>query len=80
VYFVHYDILTETEEEGAHECGLEQARIMNETANRFLVDVPIAAEPGLSRRFSKFAGTIYDEHKRLIPWEHPAIERMRGAA
>lgn len=74
VNFVHDDILTETDEDGAHECAVEQARIMNETANTFLVDVPIAAEPGLSRRFSKFASTIYDAHGRLVPWEHPAIE------
>lgn len=73
VDFVHDDILTETEEDGAHECGLEQARLMNEAANRFLVDVPIKAEPGLSRRFSKFAKTIYDKNDRLVAWEHPGI-------
>jgi len=79
VNFVHDQILTETPEEGAHEAAVEQARIMSDTASKFLPDVPIEAEPALSRRFSKFAQTIYDANKRLVPWEHKEI-LDRGAA
>lgn len=79
VNFPHDDIETETPLEGAHEAAVEQARIMNETANKFLVDVPIESEPALAMRFSKYAQTIYDAHGRLVPWEHAEILK-RGAA
>jgi hypothetical protein len=74
VNFIHDQIITETAEEGAHEAAVEQARIMSEVASRFLPDVPIEAEPAISRRFSKYASTIYDANKRLVAWEHPAIK------
>lgn len=73
VNFVHDQIITATPEEGAHEAALEQTRIMIETANRFLPDVPVGTEPTLARRWSKFAETVKDKHGRLVPWEHSAI-------
>jgi hypothetical protein len=78
VNFVHDQILSEFPEVIAHECALEQTRIMNEVSARWLPGCPAKTEPTLARRFSKTAGPVYDKPGgRLIPWEHPSIVKER---
>jgi hypothetical protein len=73
VNFVHDQILNETPIEGAHECALEQTRLMVETASAYVPDVPATTTPTLSARWSKNAKTLYDAHDRLLIWEHEAF-------
>lgn len=75
VNFIHDDILSEFPEQRAHECAIEQTRIMNEVSARFLPDCPSRTAPTLARRFSKGAAELYGPDGRLLVWEHPALER-----
>jgi DNA polymerase I len=70
VAFVHDEIILEVEDDHhAHDKAMELGRIMVEGASVYLPDVPPTLEPILMRVWSKDAKPIYDENKRLIPWE-----------
>ena len=75
VGFYHDQILSEFPELIAHECALEQTRIMNEVAARWLPGCPAKTEPTLARRFSKHSKEVRDKTGRLQPWEHGSINR-----
>jgi DNA polymerase I-like protein with 3'-5' exonuclease and polymerase domains len=70
VNYIHDEFLVETpEDDQAHDRAIEMARIMTETANLWIPDVPTTATPLLCRRWSKLAKPTYDSNQRLIPWE-----------
>lgn len=66
--FVHDEILCEAPREQAPEAAEELARIMNETFNQFVPDVPCRAEPWVAGLWSKSIKTTRDPHGRLVPW------------
>lgn len=72
VNFVHDQIISEFPEHNAHECVIEQTRIMNEIGARWLPDCPVFTEPALARRWSKGAAKVVKDG-RIVPWEHPTI-------
>ncbi len=69
VMFIHDQIIVEVPEPVAHEAATELGRVMCAAGSVFLPDVPLTTTPCLSRVFSKDAVAIYDERKRLVPWE-----------
>lgn len=72
VAFIHDEFISEVaDDERAHDAAWEQADLMREAANQYLVDVPIARakmEPLLMRRWSKKAEPRVDTNGRLVPW------------
>ena len=70
VNFVHDEVVTETpDNERAHEAAKEQEKIMLFAARQFLPDITnIECETMLARRWSKAAKPIFDQNKRLVPW------------
>jgi hypothetical protein len=70
VNFVHDEFVTEVpDDERAHDAAVEQARLMELGAAPFLPDIPPIAEPLLCRKWSKSAKPVYDQNKRLVPWD-----------
>jgi hypothetical protein len=70
--FVHDEIIIEVACEQAHEAAIELGRIMTETFNQFVPDVPTKAEPIVATRWSKKAKQVW-RNERLVPWEPPAV-------
>lgn len=66
--FVHDEFIAEVPEETAHECAIAMVEIMEAAGRDWCPDVPVKAEPALSRRWRKGAGPVYRD-ARLIPWE-----------
>lgn len=68
VNFVHDEIVLEALEDRAADAAEELSRRMVEVAREWIPDVRIAAEPCLSRAWSKDAKAIRVDG-RLVPWE-----------
>lgn len=66
--FAHDEHLAEAPEDTAHECAGRMVEIMEASGRIWCPDVPVRAEPALSRRWRKAAGPIY-QGGRLIPYE-----------
>jgi DNA polymerase I-like protein with 3'-5' exonuclease and polymerase domains len=70
VDFVHDEFLVEVnDDERAHDCAVELARLMVVGASPFLPNVPPKVEPLLARRWSKKAKPVHGPDGRLIPWD-----------
>lgn len=69
--FVHDDIIAIAPIDQAPEAADEMSRIMKETFNQFVRDVPTEAEPLVSSVWSKHAKTIRDANGRLECWHPP---------
>ena len=68
--YIHDQFLVEVpDDRWAHDRAMEVARVMTETANRWLPDVPATASPMLCRRWSKMAKAVRGPDGRLVPWE-----------
>jgi len=78
--FVHDQIIGECDEAVGHEAAHECRDVMVAEANRWLPDVPITAEPVLSRCWSKSADPVW-LNGRLLPWteEIGAYRKTRTA-
>lgn len=72
VLFVHDEIISEVYEKEAHECAMEQSRLMVEVMQRHVPDVAVKCPPALARRWFKGMEAVYDKAGRLIPWEPSA--------
>ena len=67
--FVHDQFFTETpDNDNAHPCALEQARLMNLAASEMMPDCPTKTSPILARRWSKKAEEV-TSGGRLVAWE-----------
>jgi hypothetical protein len=66
--FVHDEFILEGPEEDGHRASEVVQRIMCESAQRWIPDVPIKATPALMRRWSKDAEAVYRDGV-LVPWE-----------
>ena len=66
--FIHDEILSEVRTEVAHECAMEQSRLMVEVAKRHCKTVLVKAPPALMPHWYKGAEEVY-ANGRLIPWE-----------
>jgi hypothetical protein len=74
---VHDEYIAEAPEETAHECAEEMVRIMEASGREWCPDVPVRAEPAISRRWRKGAEPVRLDG-RLIPWEdRPMSEETR---
>ncbi len=69
---VHDENIFEGAIERAHDAAWEGTRVMVDTFNRFVPDVPVRAEPALMLRWYKDAERAEDSNGRLIPWEPKA--------
>jgi hypothetical protein len=67
VLFIHDEIISEVREDFAHECALEQSRIMEVVGQKHVPDVKLKAPPALMRCWYKAAEPKY-ESGRLVPW------------
>jgi len=67
--FMHDEAIMETPEYGASEAAMRLGEIMVSAMKVYVPDVKIEAEPCLMRRWYKGAEAVYDEDRRLIPWE-----------
>jgi len=67
--FIHDQIISEVPIPIAHEAAIEKGRIMCVEGSKFLPDVPLTTTPCLAMRYSKKAKAVYDQNKRLIPWD-----------
>lgn len=76
INFVHDQILAEVPIDTAHEAAHELARVMVESCNRYLPDVPVKCEPALSIHWSKDTIPAYDANGRLIPWDLDGVEKF----
>lgn len=65
--FVHDQIIGEAPEETAEQAAFECRDIMVREANKWLPDVPVTAEPVISRCWSKDASPVWLEAK-MLPW------------
>ena len=78
VNMIHDELIVECREEIAHEVAMELRDIMIEVYNLWTPDVPMTAEPLLTRRWSKKAKPRWrdggkkaaNDNDRLIPWEY----------
>lgn len=81
VNFVHDQILSEVDEEIAHEQAIEMGRVMVDACNEYLPDVPTSSEPALSKHWCKDVKAVYDappaDGGRLVPWDIAKAERRR---
>lgn len=66
VLFIHDEIILESPEDRASQAGDELAKIMIESMQPFLKDVPIEAEPWASRTWHKGLETVRDEAGALV--------------
>lgn len=67
--FMHDQIIGEAFEEIGHEVAFECRDVMVKAANEWLPDVPVDAEPVISRCWSKNAEQRWGEDGRLRAWE-----------
>ena len=70
VNFIHDEYMVESpDDEFAHDRAHAMAKLITDSANEWLPDVPTRAKPLLSRRWSKLAKAKYDSSGRLVPWD-----------
>jgi len=74
VNMIHDEIITETADvsPASAAVAIEVARIMVDTANRFLTHVPVdfaKLDPTLMRVWSKQAFDVFDSSGTLVPWD-----------
>jgi len=69
VLFIHDEFVLEHPEARAHEATLRQSELMILGMREIVPDVKIGTEYALARRWYKGAKPVYDENKRLVPWE-----------
>jgi hypothetical protein len=76
--FVHDQILADAPVEVAHEAAYRLRDVMVETANTYLLHVPMTAEPVVSTCWSKEAEKLVGPDGRLVPWS-PAVYQLERA-
>ena len=69
VIFLHDEIIAEGPAESSHLWAQEIVRIMVETMEKYIPDIPITCEAVLMNRWHKDAKPVYDENGRLMIWE-----------
>ena len=69
VLFVHDEFILEVPIATAHEATLRQSEVMVLGMKEVVPDVKVGTEYAIARRWYKGASAVYDEHKRLVPWE-----------
>lgn len=70
VNMIHDELLVETDDnDRAHDVAIELGRLMCQGADEFLPNVPSRIKPLLARRWSKKSKPVFDNNKRLVPWE-----------
>lgn len=75
VCFVHDQIITESPEQIAHECALEQQWVMERAMEVYTPNVPSRASSNVTRRWVKGAKKKKDARGRIIPYDRPLPER-----
>lgn len=48
-------------------------RICCDSMSEFVPGIPVTCEYAVSRRWSKRAVAVYDEARRLVPWEERSV-------
>lgn len=69
VAFIHDQTLAETPEEGASQAADRLSQIMVGSMKKYIPDVPVVAEPVLTRRWYKGAKPVRDARGVLQVWE-----------
>lgn len=69
VAFIHDEILAEVAIGQAHEQAFEMARVMVNSCNRYLPNVPVKCVPALGKYWSKELEAVFDVNKRLQPYD-----------
>ena len=69
VIFLHDEIIAEGPAESSHLWAQEIVRIMVETMEKYIPDIPITCEAVLMNRWHKDAKPVYDQNGRLMIWE-----------
>jgi DNA polymerase I-like protein with 3'-5' exonuclease and polymerase domains len=70
--FVHDEFIIEAPEDRIHEAANRLSEVMIVGMREVVPDVKISTEFAAARRWYKGASAVYDENKRLIPWEPKA--------
>ncbi len=78
VAFCHDELLVESLEDRAPEAADRLSRVMVESMEKFLPDVPVIAEPVVMRSWFKGAKTIRDKDGRLMVWQ-PQKKKEKAA-
>lgn len=69
VTFVHDEIVLEGPENLAHDAAMRLQTIMEREFNHYTPDVPVSADPVVTRVWSKDAEPVYGPDGRLVPWD-----------
>jgi DNA polymerase-1 len=69
VLFVHDEFILEVPIATAHEATLRQSEVMVAGMKEVVPDVKVGTEYAVAVRWYKGASAVYDENKRLMPWE-----------
>lgn len=73
VAFIHDEVILQlTLDDYVTERAHEAARLWREGMSEIMTKVKVGAEPALMFRWNKAASPVYDENKRLIPWQPEA--------
>ncbi len=77
--FIHDEIVLDVEEHQAHDAAMRLSELMQEAGRHVMPDLPIKAEPLVSRQWSKKAKPRYGADGRLVPWDMyvAAVEVLR---
>lgn len=67
ILFAHDEIVAEVPVYKAHEAATRLAKVMVDSMQKYVPDIPITAEPVLMDRWYKNAEPVYD-NGRLVPW------------
>lgn len=69
VLFLHDEIILETPQDRASEAGDALVKVMVASMRKYTPDIPIKAEPRITRRWYKKAGEVRDAQGKLQLWE-----------
>lgn len=72
IFFIHDELILESDEEAGHDVAVELERLAVETMAEWMPDVPGLADAHLMYHWTKKAEATKDKHGRLIPWEKRA--------
>ena len=72
VLFVHDEFILEVPIATAHEATMRLSAVMVAGMREVVPDVKVGTEYAIATRWYKGAEAVYDENKRLIPWEPKA--------
>jgi len=70
--FVHDEFIIEAPEDRTHEAAHRLSEVMIIGMREVVPDVKIGTEFAAARRWYKGASAVYDENRRLVPWEPKA--------